>query len=82
MALITVDTVLNGLKSFHSQIAEAEDVTTLDEEEMTTLLSDCGLTMKLTVRRIFLFADLGKLQKLLNNNLLFKFKDSGNPTTF
>lgn len=45
-----LDTVLYGLKSFSSQIAEAEDVTSLDEEEMTTLLSDCGLTMKLTVR--------------------------------
>lgn len=45
-----LDTVLYGLKSFYSQIAEAEDVTSLDEEEMTTLLSDCGLTIKLTVR--------------------------------
>ena len=31
------------------QVAEADDFSSLDQEEATAILSECGLTLKITV---------------------------------
>jgi len=47
------------------QVAEASDVASLDMEEVTDVMSNCGLTMQLTVRIEIIM--IMKIFEILNN---------------
>lgn len=61
------------VKDFIDKVAQAKDVSTLDQEECANFLSDCGLAVVLTFHHVFYFKyQKRQLQEILVCGLLLK----------